>query len=132
MRNPNVQQQNEATKRAIRELTDSFRGDPLRRAWLIVALQQASLAVDQGILAQVHQVAEQDGDLFKGYWLTTDQRFFTFEVLVPRRDEKPIIVEIWKDVTADMPINGYLPGLGKSFGYLALEVLAEITGTMST
>jgi hypothetical protein len=128
MRNPNVQQQNAASKDQIRKLSNSFRADRLGYAWLIVALQQASLLVEQGILVQLDQVPEQEGMLFKGCWLTTQKHFFSFDVMVPRRDEEVISVELWEDVTERVLINSHLPGRGKSFGQLAVEVLEEISG----
>lgn len=126
MRNPNVQQQTAISKDQIRKLASGFRRDPLSRAWLIVALQQASLLVDRGILVQLKSTPEQEGELFEGCWLTTQSQFFSFEVMVPRRDEEQISVERWEDVTARTAISGHLPGRGKSFGYLALEVLEEM------
>jgi hypothetical protein len=131
MRNPNVQQQNEATKERIRQLADRLRRDPLAHGWLICALQRASLPVEQGILVQLECVPEQEGDLFKGCWLTCESRFYSFEVLVPRLDEQDIEVERWEDVTAGTPIDAHLPGRGKSFGYLAREVLLEMTASGS-
>ena len=52
MRNPNFQQQNAASKDQIRKLSNSFRADPLGYAWIIVALQQAALLVEQGTLVR--------------------------------------------------------------------------------
>jgi hypothetical protein len=126
MRNPNVQQQNAVLKDQIRKLASDFHRDPLSRAWLIVALRRASLPVDQGILVQLEEIPEQEGELFKGCWLTTQRQFFSFQVIVPRRDEELISVDRWEDVTTSTAINGHLRGRGKSFGYLALEVMEEI------
>src|SRR5579871_1895068 len=114
MRNPNVQQQNATSREQIRTLAKTFRDDPLGYEWLIAALLQASLRIEQGILVQIDVVPEQEGMLFKGCWLTTQRHFISFEVMVPRREGEPIAVERWEDVTREVPMNSHLPGPGKS------------------
>ena len=111
------------------DLAREFRAEPLHFGWLIDALQTASLDVREGILVQLNQIPEQDCEEFEGYWLTTDRRFFEFRVSAPRADGAPNVVERWEDVTASTRINAHQPGTGKSFGWLALDVLEEIVRT---
>jgi hypothetical protein len=58
--------------------------------------------------------------------LTDAEEFFDFSVLVPWRNEEPPVVENWRKVTSTTPISAYQPGTGKSFGWLALDVLREM------
>ncbi len=59
----------------------------------------------------------------KGTWLTSERRFWEFEAVVPRQDGDPVVIERFEDATASILMSAHLPGPGKSFGYLALEVL---------
>lgn len=40
------------------------------------------------------------------------------------RIDRPLVDE-WRDVTRETDINPHVPGIGKSFGWLALDVLGS-------
>jgi len=124
-RRRNVQEQNAETKERIRALAASFKDAPLRFEWLIRLLQAQAMPVDQGILVSFAHVPEQCAEQYSGSWLTHEGRFFRFAVLVSRTDAA-LDIEEWRDVTAETIVNPHLPGTGKSFGFLASEVLREV------
>ena len=121
----NVRQQNDATREEIRRTAAAFRGNMLGYAWLLSGLTQRQLDPLGGILAELACVPEQDGDLYSGYWLTTDERFYRFEILVTRQAPVTAQVEKWEEATAGVEVKPRQPGTGKSFGFIAIEVLRE-------
>jgi len=120
----NVQEQNAETKARIRAVAALFKEDPLRVAWLFDLLQAQSVSAE-GILVSLADVPEQSGQQYYGMWLTLERQFFRFSVVISR-DTGEFELEEWRDVTAETIVNEHVPGTGKSFGFLALEVLREL------
>ena len=120
----NVQEQNQETKARIFTLASTFEAEPLRFSWLIEVLHAKAMSPLHGILVEVSQVSEQDGDLYSGLWLTDQGKFFRFSALIPRNNAE-LHLEQWRDETAGIAVSAHQPGTGKSFGLLALEVLRE-------
>jgi hypothetical protein len=121
----NVQEQNADAKARIRAIAASFKGDAFGFPWLIELLQAQSMPVERGVLVSIADVPEQSGQQYSGTWLTREGRFFQFDVLVPQTNAE-LEIEGWEDVTAQTIVSEHLPGTGKSFGFLALEVLREL------
>jgi hypothetical protein len=125
-RRRNVQEQNLETRSRILQCARDFRSDPRRFFWLVDALYAHSLLPEAGILVSCKDVPDQEGTVYRGCWLTAAEEFFDFSVLVPRRNDEPPVVENWREVTSTTPTSAYQPGTGKSFGWLALDVLREM------
>ncbi len=123
-RRRNVQEQNLETRSRILQCAREFHAEPQRFFWLVHALHAHSLLPEAGILVRCEDVPDQEGMIFRGCWLSDAGEFFDFSVLVPWQPGPPI-VEYWREVTSETPIHAYQPGTGKSFGWLALEVLRE-------
>jgi hypothetical protein len=121
----NVREQNAASKSRIRALAASFKDNAFHFPWLMELLHAQSMPVDRGILVALAHAPEQRGEEYSGTWLTRDARFFEFSVLVPRANAE-LEIEDWQDVTAETIVSEHLPGTGKSFGFLALEVLRQL------
>jgi hypothetical protein len=122
-----VQQQNDLTRSAIRSAALSFRANKdSKYPWLFSELKKRGLDPATGILAQLEQVPEQFGEEFGGLWLTAAGESIRFAILVPRSDAAAVEIETWQNETAQVEINAHLPGTGKSFGWLALDVLREL------
>jgi hypothetical protein len=125
-RRRNVQVQNLETRSRIVQCAREFRSDPRRFFWLVHALLAHSLLPDAGILVSWKDVPDQEGIVYRGCWLTDSGEFFDFSVFVPNRNEEPPVVENWREVTSTTPIIAHQPGTGKSFGWLALDVLRQM------
>jgi hypothetical protein len=125
-RRRNVQEQNLETRSRILQCARDFRCDPRRFFWLVHALYAHSLLPESGILIACKDVPDQEGMVYQGCWLTDAEEFFDFSVLVPWRNEEPPVVENWREVTSTTPTSEYQAGTGKSFGWLALDVLREM------
>ena len=113
----------EAARRAAIERAASF-GREQRPAWLTDLLASHDLDPDDGILVEYDTVDDQGAQLCHGTWLARSRSFWSFEVWVSP-DAKPR-VEVFEDVTALTSTADHYPGLGKSFGALALEILEEL------
>ena len=125
-RRRSVQEQNEEVRTSIRSVAESFRRDPNSYGWLLETLMAHSQASTAGILARLKQVPDQLGEVCEGLWLSDDQQFFRFSVLLPRLSGERMIIEDWRNVTEEMEVNAHKPGTGKTFASLALEVQAEL------
>jgi hypothetical protein len=86
------------------------------------------LLPEAGILVRWRDIPEQEGMFFQGCWLTDAGELFDFGVIVPWQHEEPPVVETWREVTSETLVIAYQPGTGKSFGWLALDVLREVRG----
>ena len=58
-----------------------------------------------------------------GTWLTNDQRFIDFDVMADYKTSVLLEVDGWDEFSP--VISEHCKGIGKSFGYLARELLAE-------
>lgn len=123
-RQQNVQQQNALTTAGILKAASYFQGSGRLVAWLRAALKSRGDAADSGLLVAFSTIPDQGGgDQVAGTWLTTDRRFWKFEAVVPRQDNETVDIERLEDVTLSMLASSHVPGTGKSFAQLALEVL---------
>jgi len=122
----NVQQQNEVSRARISATARSFRADLLSHPWLLVELQERQLDPTTGILAELNSVPEQNGEFISGVWVTPNRQFFRFEAVLSHHPVVSSSVEVWEDATATTEVNEHQRGTGKSFGWLAIEVLDEL------
>lgn len=121
----NVQQQNAVTREEIANCARVFR-DPFNYPWLHVALVDRGLDPWTGILAKLRATPEQNGEYFEGVWLASGPQFFRFTALVVSHPAISAEIETWQNVTDETEVNEHCPGVGKSFGWLATEVLRDI------
>jgi hypothetical protein len=124
-RRHSVQHQNLETREKILRVAREFRRDPSQFPGVIHTLHAHSLDPRKGILIECKDFFDQHGRCYEGCWLTRDREFFRFSVLVPFDGIDPPVVEEWREVTAETDINQHVPGTGKSFGWLALDVLGN-------
>jgi hypothetical protein len=125
---PSLQKQNQQAQDRMRAIALRFKRDSTGFKWLIDILQLISESPERGILISFKQTSDQDNNICEGVWLSANRRFLEFNVLLPRDGEPPEI-EFWNDVTDDIIVNAHQPGTGKSFGFLALELLDEGLGS---
>lgn len=123
----NVQRQNAVTLAAIHETATEFRSRSRRLAWLRGLLESRGIDPDGGMLVDVHETPEQQGQYFQGMWLTAARQFWAFEATVTRDYCSILEVETFDDRTAETVVSAHVPGTGHSFGYLALEALGRGT-----
>lgn len=122
-----VQRQKAATLAGIRDAATEFRSGARRLAWLRGLLESRGMDPDRGILVSVCETTEQQGQYFRGTWLTATRQFWTFEATVARDYRAILEVEAFDDRTTETAISAHIPGTGQSFGYLALEALGRGT-----
>jgi hypothetical protein len=120
-----VQQQNELTRTSIRRVAQQFIDRSCRYEWIRTLLTSNGLDYRAGILIQLCDVPSQDGDRCHCTWLTRAHEFFEFDVLLSRQTFEILEVEHFENVTDRTLVCAHLQGTGKSFGYIAIEVLGE-------
>ncbi len=121
----NVQQQIEARKVEIRRTMRLASSNAVGLSWLVPLLESKLVPVANGALVQLNETPEQGGSLFCGIWLTEDREFWRFAVLASRSAGELLDIEEFSNITAAISTSGNLPGIGKSFGTVAIEVLSE-------
>ena len=124
----NVSSQNNETKGQISALANEFKQQPGHFKWLLEALALHQLLATEGILVKLNESIDQ-GPVYdcQVLWLTKDKRFFelTAETEYPSKNLKKETIAI-QDVTKRIEVNQNQPGNGKTFGFLAIEVLEEL------
>ena len=121
---PELQQQNADTRIEILLAARLGRGDPAPE-WLVEMLEAHEVDPGDGILVEFDEVREEGVTFRYGTWLTRSREFWAFEIRVDDDGGEPDI-QVFENITAVTSTAGYMPGVGKPFGALALEVLAEL------
>jgi len=120
----NVQRQNALESADILSAALRFIQGDRRLLWLSAALRTKGEADAAGLLVAFRAEPDQGGgDWVKGTWLTKERRFWEFEAVVPRQDGDSVAIERFEDVTDNILVSAHVPGTGKSFGHLALDIL---------
>ena len=120
-----VEQQNAETKAKIRRAMELFHSHASLKSWLKPALDDKGTLTSTGILVALSELPDQGGNLFQGTWLTSDKQFWKFALLVSRESSAVVEIELLENVTTSTVVSAHVPGTGKSFGHLAIEVLEE-------
>ena len=118
----NVAQQNDHTLAKMRWAAATAQSLP----WLTNLLLIHGALTD-GLLAHLSVVTEQEGDFYTGVWLSRDEHFWDFALTIERGSARVLYVERFNDVTDTINVSAHLPGVGKSFGHLAKQLLHEAT-----
>ena len=122
---PELQEQNADTRVEIVLAARLGQGDEAP-AWLDGMLEEHELDPEAGILVEYDEIVDDEGTFSYGTWLTRSRQFWAFEVRAPRADDAGAVTEVFENITDVTSTAPYMQGVGKSFGALALEVLAEV------
>jgi len=120
-----VEQQNAEAKAKILRAMEAFDSRSGLKSWLRPALENEGVLTGAGILVALSELPDQGGDLFQGIWLTAERQFWSFAILVSRESNPVVEIERLENVTTSTIISAHVPGTGRSFGHLAIEVLEE-------
>lgn len=118
----NVAQQNDDTLAEIKRAAMAAHSLP----WLTKLLLTHGAPTD-GVLARLSVIPEQEGDFYVGIWLSSDEQFWDFALTVERSSAQVLEVERFGNITETTTISAHLPGVGKSFGHVAKQLLREKT-----
>jgi hypothetical protein len=77
-----VQQQNAVAKAQIQRLAARFANEPGSFAWLYAMLRSREFEPKSGMLVQLAETPEQEGNLVSGIWLTKSLQFWEFAAVV--------------------------------------------------
>ncbi|UMR29758.1 hypothetical protein MJ904_22385 [Massilia sp. MB5] len=121
----NVQQQTETRKAAIRRAMGLPATGVVSLNWLRPLLESNGISVEGGALVRFADTPDQGGTLCSGLWLTAGRDFWEFAVLVARESGELLEVELFSNATNTVEMARHLPGIQKSFGALAIEVVEE-------
>ncbi|HAS44009.1 MAG TPA: hypothetical protein DCS93_26260 [Microscillaceae bacterium] len=120
----NVQEQVARKKQGIKRFAQYWRQHDLP-APLMQLLASKNIDINTSILIEYDQ--DYPGrNTDEGIILTEEGKFFEFEADLDPDRTRLITLELWEDVSHRYEINGRKKGIGKTFGFLALEVLKEL------
>jgi len=66
-------------------------------------------------------------DCYRGLVVTPQARFLRWELELDAAGVSVPASEVWRDCSPEYPISAHLPGTGRSFGFLCMEVLEELS-----
>lgn len=122
----NVTQQNDVVLTRIRHTSGILASGGI--PWLSHVLLSQGFNPNRGVLVRMASALEQEGDSYGFIWLTSSGQFWEIEAMVSRESGELIEIESLRGVTAEVVVSPHVPGTGKSFGFLAMQVLNEVLG----
>lgn len=131
-RQQNVQQQPGSRLEAMLETAHAFARHPERYEWLRAMLVSCALDPQDGILVSLRSSPDQDCWVHRGTWLTGNMRFIEF-IAEEAFGDRPLdgsgrlAYSSIEDVTQSTSLAEFVPGEGRSFGYLAIEALRSLS-----
>jgi len=121
IKNKNVQQQNQLEYLKMKEIAEILRSNPNNYPWLINVLAKHNLNFDNGIVISLTSIPEQFGNQWLATWLTFDKKFYDIDIMADYKTNKLIEIDEFNEIFPK--ISSHCKGIGKSSGYLALELL---------
>jgi hypothetical protein len=130
----NVQQQVRDCREQILETARAFELYPERYDWLPTLLATYALDRGAGILVELRSVPDQRCWVHYGIWLTNTGQFIKFVAdetygASPLDGSGRLEASNIEDITESTSVAEFVPGIGRSFGFLALEVLSLLCRT---
>jgi hypothetical protein len=123
----NVAQQIALRKSQIAEVARHFSKAPEDWNWIREMLKSRGHDPSCGALVGLSSVPSNQGDSYRGTWLTDQHQFWEFEAEMVCAKTNVLIEQVeFRNVTSETPILDKQPGIGMSFGQVALEVLFEL------
>ncbi|MBC9071762.1 hypothetical protein IAI53_07260 [Thauera sp. CAU 1555] len=122
----NVAEQNAETLSEIRHAGGLMAEGAIQ--WLPNILRSHNIEPSLGVLVRVASVTEQEGESYGCVWLTSSGQFWKIDAMISRENGEVIELESVDDISADIVVSSHLRGTGKSFGFLAHQVLREVLG----
>ncbi len=115
----------------ILDVARSFVDQPERFEWLRALLAGRGIDPKAGVLVELRSVPDQDCWVHYGMWLTASGTFLRFvadEAFGARPLEGSGILQhsSVEDVTAQTTTAKHVPGIGVSYGWLAMDALRQL------
>jgi hypothetical protein len=123
----NVAQQNQELKDEMRRTAAAFANHSTQFSWVTDVLKLHGLSAQTGILVRMFETPGQEGNIVGGIWLTKSKEFWSLRAVISRSDGSFLEIEEVENISSSVVVNQHVPGTGKSFGHLALEVFREGT-----
>ncbi|OJJ18320.1 hypothetical protein BKI52_26235 [marine bacterium AO1-C] len=120
----NVQEQSLSKKQNINNFAQYWRQHELP-APLMQLFASKNIDMNTSILIEYDQDFP-GGHTDEGIILTEGGKFYEFWADLDPDRTQLITLELWEEVTKRYEINEHKKGIGKTFGFLALEVLKEL------
>ena len=121
IKNKSIEQQNTLMFLEMKACSEKASSIP----WLPELLKRFDCHEDQGKLILLSSVPGQAGIVWYGTWLSQDRNFYEFVVATSNQNDQMLGVESWNKATPEISANKQ--GIGKTPGYIALELLSGAT-----
>ena len=123
----NVQEQNFLTRQQMVEFALAYSRREPTLVWVESALRLNGIDPCRGVLVKATSVPCGGGEeSARAEWIAEDRQFYSIEATIRMGTHELISVDECRNVTTSIAVTAHQPGVGKSAGYLALEVLEQI------
>lgn len=120
----NVQEQNALEKHKIYQEALYWRNNGIPKP-LKLALEEKGIETEKSIFLEYEQdfpgISTDEGKV-----LTPEGEFYEFEMDLNKKRTKLIEFYRWENITSKVEIDEHKPGIGSTWGFLALQVLSEL------
>ena len=122
-----VQAQNSELKRCIKTCALEFRENLDFPRALLDCFEALGIDFSRDILTE-HDRMPDGGptEAYRGTWLTHNFQFIGYEIYLDIKNEYLVEIDVWKNLTDQIEINPRKAGIGKSCGWISIEVLEEL------
>ncbi|MFK8012396.1 MAG: hypothetical protein AB8B80_10165 [Marinicellaceae bacterium] len=121
IKNKNVQQQNQLDYLKMKKIAENIMENSNNYPWLLDVLKKHNLNFDNGIVISLTSIPEQFGNQWLATWLTFDKQFYDIDIMANYKTNKLIEIDEFNEIFPK--VSSHCKGIGKSSGYLALELL---------
>ncbi|MFZ6721690.1 hypothetical protein [Undibacterium sp. Ji49W] len=125
----NVQQQNALHKQNMANTVQAFRNrlpGQKQYRWVLELLDHARLHPAEGILLSYGSTPCGSNEAFAHVlWLSATARFYELNGIIDTDKSEILEIELVTDISGQTIVSAHLKGIGKSWGQLAIELLAE-------
>jgi hypothetical protein len=122
-----VQEQNALSRQRMLESALAYRRGESHLAWVGPSLELSGIDPSRGALIRSSSVpCGGDEEAAHAEWIGEDRQFHVIEATIRMRTFELIAVDAVRNVTSSTRVSAHEPGIGKSVGWLALEVLEEL------
>lgn len=122
-----MQEQNALKQYEIEQCAISFRSHKSLPKVLLDFFESNEIDLDKDILVQnSRMLAQGTQDEYIGRWVTCNQRFIDYTILLDETESGIEEIDEWEDVTAQIKINANTKGIGSTYGQLCIHVLNKL------
>ncbi|MBY6192136.1 hypothetical protein KUV22_17070 [Microbulbifer agarilyticus] len=125
IKNLNTREQNEISKFNIAKIAKLFHDTEIFPDAIRCWLKSNNFSKDNSILVEFGQGPICCDSTFSGTLLNEELEFWEFEIELDAKSGNIVEIYDWKNITKEISVTEHAKGVGKSWGFLCVQVLRE-------